>query len=265
MQSISQTGPVAQTTPAQDPAPISSWLARLKDLILEGLTNAHQATRRGRKTRYSFVDFWLVMVYAAMTSQSLQEASDCLDRLYWKLLNDHQRVKRVPKKFRGPGGRQQRLVPDETQVRRYRATLPHGLVEAIVQEVIARQVDSARAAGALPAVVDLLVDGTDQWTYRKDKGAGDPYVVGGTNGPGTNRKRRYLALMVHAGKVSLFCGLTVLRRGQSEVPFIVTCLDSLVARGHRVRQVMGDRWFPTYDLLAALHARGVPYVGPYRK
>jgi len=100
---------------------------------------------------------------------------------------------------------------------------------------------------------------------RQGPVSSNPSITGAHNGPGTSRKRNYFACLLKAGKFYLYCGVFLIPKGASEVPHLEHVLDELTKLGVKVRLVMGDRWFPTFNLLDALRQRGIPYLGPYKR
>ena len=49
------------------------------------------------------------------------------------------------------------------------------------------------------------------------------------------------------------------------MPFILETIDFLIKKGFNVRYLIGDRWFPTAELLRELPSRSVNFIGPYKK
>ena len=163
------------------------------------------------------------------------------------------------------GGRHERLCPNGDQLRKYRNWLPQWLLPKLNDFIFDCMVKYALEQGYFKGKVDLLIDDTAEWYYGKDRFPLNPAITGGHNGPGTSRKRNYFACLLKVGKFYLYCGVVQLEKGASEVPHVERVIDRLAALGVEVRVVMGDRWFPTFDLLDALRARDIPYLGPYKR
>ena len=57
----------------------------------------------------------------------------------------------------------------------------------------------------------------------------------------------------------------MIKKNHSNVPFILETIDWLMSKGFKIRYLIGDRWFPTVELLQELPSRGIDYIGPYKK
>ncbi|WP_371803576.1 transposase [Candidatus Lokiarchaeum ossiferum] len=127
------------------------------------------------------------------------------------------------------------------------------------------QLTYALQKGLISHQLDLLVDNTDQWYYGSDRFLKNPFINRSNKDLGTSRRRNYLGLMIKSQGTSLFVGIHLIKKKHSNVPKIMHCIDRLILCGFTVRTVIGDRWFPTYELLSELNPRGIYYIGPYRK
>jgi hypothetical protein len=196
---------------------------------------------------------------------SLDDGADRLNDLLWVAKQAKEREKVAKRRYGGRGRRHERQCPNGDQLRKYRNWLPHWLVPKLNDFVFDCMVKFAREQGYFKGEVDLLIDDTAEWYYGADRFPLNPAITGGHNGPGTNRKRNYFACLLKVGKFYLYCSVVQLEKGASEVPHVERVIGRLAALGVQVRMVMGDRWFPTFDLLDALRGRGIPYLGPYKR
>ena len=249
--------------PAEESVLYEHWLTWLKNLAVECVKKAHLPVSIGRK--YAAEDFWMILIIHTMMNVSLDEASDQLNQILWDQTNLRRRHKTRPKNYAGKIRRSERKCPNGDQARKYRNSLPNWLVQGLNRYVFERQIDYALREGLISETLDVLVDNTDQWYYGSDRYPANPFITKGYNGPGTSRKRNYLGLMIKSGTTCLYCGVDIIKKKHSNVPFIMDTIDWLVQKGITVRYLVGDRWFPTYELLQELPARGVHYVGPYKK
>ncbi|MHA1339210.1 MAG: transposase [Promethearchaeota archaeon] len=71
--------------------------------------------------------------------------------------------------------------------------------------------------------------------------------------------------MIKSGTTYLYCGVDIIKKGHSNVPYIMEICDRLINMGLTIRYLMGDRWFATMELLQELPSRGIDYIGPYKK
>jgi hypothetical protein len=259
---VTQSGFELQLSPEEELVPYEHWLSWLKNLALVCIRKAHLAREIGWK--YSAAEFWMVLIAHALFNLSLEATADRLNKLFWRQFNARRRHKAKPRKFSG-GRRRERKCPNGDQVRKYRDKLPNWVINDLNRFIFEQQVDYALEEGLISNDVDLLADNTDQWYYGGDQYPDNPFITKGWNGPGTSRKRKYLAIMLKCGTTYLFVGCSLVAKGTSNVPDLLATADWLLAKGFRIRHLLADRWFPTHELLFQLPARGITYIGPYKK
>ncbi|QEE16161.1 transposase [Promethearchaeum syntrophicum] len=263
MQSVTTSGLEFPLHPAEESCPYDYWLPWLKNLALEIINQTHLSKRKGYK--YSAEDFWEILILHSLMDLSLDEASDELNKLLWQKENATRRRKIQPRQFLGELVRRERKCPNGDQVRKYRQSLPLWILNRLNDMIFDAQLNYALQNGFISHQIDLLIDNTDQWYYGSERFPQNPFLTKGYNGPGTSRKRNYLGLMIKSKGTSLFVGIHLIKRKHSNVPKILHCIDRIIQHGFNVRAVIGDRWFPTYELLSELNPRGIHYIGPYRK
>ncbi len=250
----------------EDPALVGFWLKWLLNLAQYCVAQAHLKQWKGN--RYKSVDFWQGLILHTLMGMPLDDGADHLNDLLWLAKRAREGPGVMPKKYGGRGNREERLCPNGDQLRKYRnwlARVHPGLLAHLNDFIFACMVKFALKHKYCKKVVDLLIDDTAQWYYGKDRFPLNPSITGTNKGPGTSHKRNYFACLLKAGKFYLYCGVFLVPKGESEVPLLEHVLDELAKLGVRVRMVMGDRWFPTFDLLDALRARGIPFLGPYKR
>ena len=71
--------------------------------------------------------------------------------------------------------------------------------------------------------------------------------------------------MIKSGTTYLYCGVDIIKKKHSNVPYIMYVIDWLVQKGFTIKHVLADRWFPTYEFLFELEARKIQFIGPYKK
>lgn len=263
MSTPSFTGVSVQPQSEEETVLIDYWLSYLKNMAHQCITRLHLPSYQGDK--YTAEDFWTILIVHCLMNLSLEEATNRINDFLWQDKLRHQRRKTSPKKLGGRGDRTERMTPNGDQVRKYRNSLPKYLLDNLNQFIFEVQLDYALEHKLITKEVEVLVDNTDEWYYGSDRYPDNPFITKGHNGPGTNRKRKYLALMLKSGSVYLFCGVDLIRKHGSNVPFIIKTLDWLIQKGLTIKYVLGDRWFPTYELLSELDVRGINYIGPYKK
>ena len=260
---ITQSGTELALRPEEELVPCNHWLSWLKNLALECVRTAHLALKSGWK--YNAAEFWMVLIAHALLNRSLDDAADRLNTLLWKEFNARRRHKAKARRYAGKRERRERKCPNGDQVRKYRNSLPDWVIRDLNRFIFERQVDYALAGKLITKKIDLLADNTDQWYYGGDRYPANPFITAGHNGPGTKHKRKYLALMLKCGTTYLYVGCTLLQKGASNVPDVLATADWLLAKGFTIRHLLADRWVPTPELLSRLPARGITYIGPYKK
>ena len=196
---------------------------------------------------------------------SLDDGSDNLNQMLWDEENSHRRHKVSPTQYKGKIPRQKRLCPNGDQVRKYRNSLPKNLVKNLNRYIFDQQIEYALQEGLITTTIDVLVDNVDVWYYGSDRYPENPFITKGHNGPGTSRKRKFLGIMLKSGTTYLYCGVDIIKKKHSNVPFILETADHLIKKGFTIRYLIGDRWFPTVELLRQLPSRNIDYIGPYKR
>lgn len=263
MTQVTRSGTELALRPEEELVPCDHWLSWLKNLALESIRKAHLALRAGWK--YGAAEFWMVLIAHALLNFSLKEAANRLNRLLWHQFNAHRRHKARPRRYTSSLEQWELKCPNADQVRKYRNSLPDWVVSILNRYIFERQVDYALEHKLITRTIDLLVDNTDQWYYGGDRHRANPFITKGHNGPGTSRKRKYLALMLKRGTMYLYVGCSLVQKGASNVPGIFATADWLLAKGFQVRHLLADRWLPTHELLSQLPARGITFIGLYKK
>jgi len=249
--------------PAEESVPYDNWLLWLKNFAVDCVKKNHLPINVGNS--YTAVDFWRVLIIHTLMNVSLDEASDRLNQLLYDIENSHLRHKISPREYKGKLKRHQRKCPNGDQTRKYRNSLPDWLVKNLNRFIFEHQIDFALQEKLITKKVDVIGDNTDQWYYGSDRYPANPFITKGYNGPGTSRKRNYLGLMIKSGNVYLYCGVDIIKKGHSNVPFILEIIDWLIGKGFEIRYFIGDRGFPTVELLKELPSRNIHYIGPYKK
>ena len=246
--------------PAEEIVPYEYWLSYLKNLAVECVLQFHLPVNVGKK--YNAEDFWSILIAHCWMNVSLDEASDRMNQMLWDAENSHRRQKVAPEIYQGDIIRKSRKCPNGDQVRKYRNTLPKWLVDNLNQHIFEKQIDFALRENMISYDIDILVDNTSEWYYGNDRYPQNPFITKGYNGPGTSRKRNYLGIMLKCGAVYLYCGVDIIKKKHSNVPFILETVDFLRKKGFNVRYLIGDRWFPTAELLKELPSRNIDFIGP---
>lgn len=247
---------------AEESVPYEYWLSWLKNLAITCVKKNHFKFYVGKT--YAAIDFWMVLIVHALMNLSLDEASDQLNQMLWDNENSHLRHKISPTRYNGKIKRYERKCPNGDQTRKYRNKLPKWLVKGLNRYIFEQQIDYALKENLIGYEIDLLVDNTDQWYYGNDRYPANPFISKGYNGPGTAWKRKYLGMMLKSGTTYLYCGVDMIKKKQSNLPFILKIMDHLLNKGFKIRYLIGDRWFPTIELLRELPSRGINYIGPYK-
>lgn len=252
-----------QLQPAEESCPYYQWLQWLINLADFCVKKAHLKNHQGYK--YQATNHWMGLIFFSFQDLSLDESADRLNDILWEVEWRHQRRKVQPKSFNGSGNRKERKCPNGDQLRKYRNTLPKWVIDRLNHFIFDCQIEYALEHGLISSRVEVIVDNTDEWYYGCHRYPKDQYITQGHNGPGTKRKRKYLGIMLKSGMTYLYCGVDIIKKKHSNVPKILEIIDWLIQKGFTITNVLGDRWFPTYELLAELQVRGVTYVGPYKK
>ncbi|MHA1619910.1 MAG: hypothetical protein ACTSVZ_11575 [Promethearchaeota archaeon] len=133
------------------------------------------------------------------------------------------------------------MCPNGDQVRKYRSTLPKYLIDNLNQYIFEQQIEYALENKLISMELEFIVDNTDQWYYGQDRYPKNQYITQGHNGPGTKRKRKYLGVMIKSGSTYLYCGVDIIKKKHSNVPFMIDTIDWLLQKGFTIKHVLADR------------------------
>jgi Transposase DDE domain len=248
---------------AEESVPYYNWLSWLKSFAIKCVKKNHLPIFVGNT--HTADDFWMVIIMHALMNLSIDEASDSLNQILWDEENSHRRHKVLPPLYQGRFKRRKRKCPNGDQTRKYRNSLPKWMVKDLNNYIFEQQIEYALEENLITNEIDILVDNTDVWYYGSDRYPDNPYITKGYNGPGTSRKRNFLGIMLKSGTTYLYCGVDIIKKKHSNVPFILETMDFLIEKGFKIRYLIGDRWFPTVELLSELPSREIDYIGPYKK
>ena len=263
MTSNQRSGPELMLRPAEELVPPGDWLAVLMKIAVE-LTRQSKC-RFSHGYKYADADFWQVVAYKTLTFGSTEEAADELNDLLLARARRGRGRRPAPRALGGKYPRRERLAPHGSQVNAFLREVPGWFKETLEDRVFRVQLELAVEMGILDREIEVHVDNTDKFYYGNDRFPGNPLVIGVYNGPGTNRARKYGAVMVSSGPCRLFAGLFPVGKGVKKAPLVVDVVAKLQAWGFTVTRVFGDREFSTYDVIAGLGAIGVAYTGTMKK
>ena len=215
--------------------------------------------------KYKAIAFWEVIVYSVLFCMGIEDASNKLNKIKLAELNRKLRRKKAQKELGGPYERHERLVPDRSQVNDFKRKLPARFVKNLEHHVLKAQVDYLLGVKLLPRRIDVIIDFNDKPYYGKLKLGDSKTITGTTKAPGTHRVRKFLGVLIKAGKLRVFTHFDLARKGISHDVFVKTALGDLLSWGFTIRRVLADRWFANRGVLEWCKGHGIEYVGPIKK
>lgn len=265
MTATSSSGPKMMLRSREGLVPIVNWFAFLMN-VAERWMRKIKIVVATNGYKYKDLDFWRVLVYREMTRLPMGEAADDLNEELWEQkLKGRGRKRKIPRHLGGKYPRRERLAPNESQVNRFLRELPAWVKRSMPRFIFKAQVDLAKELGILGNTIEVYIDYTNKDYYGKDRFPHNPFITGTHKGAGTNRMRKYCALMLSSGTTRLFAGVFLTRKGESKVPAIGDALAMLVEWGFTIKRVLGDREFSTYDVITTLSKMNLPYIGTMKR
>jgi len=258
MNSKRSSGPELVLRPAEELVPREDWYAFLKK-VAKQITDDSKKSICGKGYKYTDADYWEVLVFKVLNDLSTGEAANELNDLL------HERSGVFPRHIGGIAPRFERLVPNESQVNNFLRAMPDWLKNTMIERVYKAQFNVARECCLIGDEVEAYFDFHEHDYYGKDRHPGNPSIVGTYKGAGTNRARKYNELMVSSGNVKLYVGLHLVEKGEPKEQWMAEMLAMLEKWGVKVKKVMADREYSTYDVLAIMARLGIPYTGAMKK
>lgn len=231
-------------------SPLSELEAELKPLFsneemmaffkkfCDAVTSRMWSVKRGKNARYDAKDFLLVFFYAEISGRSIHDASQRLNRYFYKKKGV------IPQEYADT--RNKREIPHQTDVNKYLRQV--GLIKArnILHECLFYQLQEALKLELISQKVNVLIDFTEHAYYGKRE---DKMIKGTNRQKGTKKMRHYLGFSIFSRDVHLFVGLAHVAKGQSKIPIILKFLDKLLALGFKFKYVLMDREFYRTELV----------------
>jgi len=258
MQSKKSSGPELTLRPAEELVPREDWYAFLKNVAKRIVKDAKKSIL-GKGYKYTDADYWEVLVFKILNDLSTGDAVNELNDLL------HERTGKFPQRLGGVAPRFERMVPNESQVNAFLRAMPDWLKNTIIGRVYKAQFDAARKYHIIGDEVEVYFDFHEYDYYGNDRYPENPSIVGTFKGAGTNRARKYNELMISSGNVKLYVGLHLVEKGEPKEQWMAEMLAMLLSWDVKVKKVMADREYSTYDVLAIMQRFDIPYTGAMKK
>jgi hypothetical protein len=247
--------------------PQSSLPTFPKDLFLRGefksfvnkLVGQAEIARIFRPRLYTYYDFVLVKLYAMVTKQSVDYASDHLNQ--WLARHYRHRYKLHLKKYRD-GLRKRRLVPHQTDVDKFFRRLSEKDVHFIFGNILNRLNQEIRRSAIGSSKLRLLVDNTEYPYFGKLR---PPFEVGTHKQQGTRKARLFQGMGLHGCGMMLFSEFRLLRYKQYRAKHIGISAKWLKFQGFNLSYALMDREFYRASLIKELKDQQLPVLLPSKK
>jgi len=250
--------------PAEELVPTTDWFEFLNNIAAKVFEEAEVVLREGGY-KYHDIDFWRELVFMTLNHLSVEAAGDELDDLLYARVHHGRGRKPAKKRIMGKIARFTRLAPNESQVDDFLRELGKDLRETLADRILKATVDLALEEGLIGGAVEVIVDYHNKYFYGKDVFPTNPFITGVNHGPGTNKARKFCALMLSSGRTWLFFGVFLTQQGKEKAPDVAAAVDKLRQWGFTITRVMGDREFSIYDVAGRLNQLGIQYPGSIKK
>jgi hypothetical protein len=212
--------------------------------------------------RYSDVDFWQVLVWRENTQLSTYEAADDLNE---ELIEQSQKGKGRKRAEQallgGTSERRERMAPHGSQVDAFLQRMSPALKNRLQETIIKATIDIALELKVITKDAVVYFDFTKDNFYGKDVFPFNPCITNIHDGKGTNKARKYAAVMLASKSTWLFAGFVLTKPGLGRELYVGTLLTRLVNWGFSIKDTYGDREVSTFDVIATLQAKGLSYTG----
>nr|MDO8118656.1 hypothetical protein [Candidatus Sigynarchaeota archaeon] len=212
--------------------------------------------------KYSDVDFWQVLIWREMTQLSTYEAADDLnEELIEQSRKGKGRKRSEQKLLGGSSERREREAPHGSQVDSFLQRMSPALKNRLQETIIKATIDIALELGVIDKDIVVYFDFTKDNFYGKDIFPFNPCITNIHDGKGTNKSRKYAAVMLASKSTWLFAGFVLTKPGLGKELYVGTLLQRLVNWGFSIKDTYGDREVSTFDVIASLQAKGLAYTG----
>lgn len=264
MQKQNVNGKRRAARPERNKVPMKNWRDDVKN-IAEECAKTYNFRRKLDGIKYAAIAFWEVIVFGVLFSLGTATACRRLNKIKCDDECKKNRRKKGMAMLGGKYERHERLVPDKSQVNDFKRKFPKWFVKNLKHFVLKAQVDYLLDCKMLPKNIDVLIDFNDKPYYGKMKKDESKTLIGTTKAPGTNRVRKFLGVMIKAGRLRIFTHFNLIHKGVNHDEFVKAALGDLMVWGFNIRRVLADRWFASRALLEWCQARDIEYIGPYKK
>ncbi len=250
--------------PERSKAPSKNWRDDVIN-VADQCAKAYHFRRKLDGIKYKAIAFWEVIVFGVLFSLGTADACSLLNKIKIADASRGTRRKKVIRELGGPYERHERLIPDKSQVNDFKRKLPDKFVRNLEYHVLKAQVDYLLGCNLLPKTIDVIIDFNDKPYYGKLKKDESETLIGSNKAPGTTRVRKFLGVMIKAGRLRVFTHFNLIHKGVHHDEFVKSALGELFAWGFNIRRVLADRWFANRGVLEWCQARGLEYIGPFKK
>src|SRR5271157_3025261 len=208
-------------------APMKNW----RDDVLNIADQCAKSLNFRRKfdgLKYKAIAFWEVIVFGVLFKMGTADACRNLNKVKIMEETKNQRTKRAMRELGGVYPRHERLVPDKSQVNDFKRKLPAWFVKNLEQHVLKAQVDYLLGCNMLPKTIDVIIDFNDKPYYGKLKKEESETLVGTNKAPGTRRVRKFLGVLIKAGKLRVFTHFNLYHKGVHQDEFVLRALEELM-------------------------------------
>jgi hypothetical protein len=129
------------------------------------------------------------------------------------------------------------------------------------ETIIKATIDVALELDVITKDAVVYFDFTKDNFYGKDVFPFNPCITNVHDGKGTNKARKYAAVMIASKSTWLFAGYVLTKPGLGREIYVGTLLQRLVNWGFTIKDTYGDREVSTFDVIATLQMKGLAYTG----
>jgi len=265
MTALSRHGTALHRRSSEKPVPSIDWFSFVNK-VAERLWKRLKMSITSPGYKHSDQDYWRVLVWRQMNNVSIAEAADELNETLIDIARDGRgRKPREPKLLGGKWPRHERMAPNASQVNAFLRRMPPALKSRLVDTIFKAQIDLCLEMGFITKKITVYFDFTKDDYYGKDVFPANTCITNVHDGRGTNKARKHAAMMLSSGSTWLFAGVVLVKRGLAKELYVGTMVQRLVNWGFSIKNVHGDREISTFDVIATLVNKQLPYTGTMKK
>ena len=228
-------------------SPLPDYIFLLNDFkaLVQSEIQKTDIVKRFKPRLYSYVDFIIPIIYALVSSISIEQACQELNNIFTGIMKKEHGLEM--REF-SDGVRKRRLVPHQTSVDKFLRLFTENEAQQVFGNILAGLNDVIKKDEIKNSKVKFIADNTKYPYYGS---IGDNTVIGAKGLPGTGNCRMFQGHSVYGAGVHLFTYFGIIKKGKYRPSPIYREISWLRWLGYKISYALIDREFYRVRLVHA--------------